>query len=531
MGTNANYWFRVIVCAIIVGSTACHLSFGQQDYPQTRGYLPVQPAEQPAAVVVGSSVFGAGQLEPITFSDQSAMTPCDSASVEKPCCCQDCKTAPSQAKPNPCVGSHKPLFYLNDFSYLKDDDYCGNCLGDRLKGHQVGPCGNLDIGGQIRFRYHGEQGMGQQAGFTRFQDTDNDFLLSRLRLYGDWKVNDRLRLYVEGIHAGIVTSNTEYVPRPIDQNFGDLLNLFADVKICNDTIVRVGRQELLYGAQRLISPLDWANTRRTFDGVRLITKNDKIQVDAFYTQAVAQVANDFDTPNEDVDFYGTYLSYKGMENKTLDLYALALNNDSAVNGPQDFVTYGSRLQGSTENKLLYETEAMIQTGSHTFTNQDLSAYSWTTGLGYQFECTPWKPTLWGYYDFASGDGPGGDFNAFNDLFPLAHKYLGFIDAVKRSNIESPNLRLTMAPSKKLSLLFWYYNFQADEATADVQSLGGTPAQDPNASKFGNELDCTATYNCSARTSILGGYSHLWRGTKILGDTDADFFYLQWQTNF
>jgi hypothetical protein len=34
--------------------------------------------------------------------------------------------------------------------------------------------------------------------------------------------------------------------------------------------VRVGRQELLYGSQRLISTLDWANTRRTFQGENLL---------------------------------------------------------------------------------------------------------------------------------------------------------------------------------------------------------------------------------------------------------------------
>jgi hypothetical protein len=40
----------------------------------------------------------------------------------------------------------------------------------------------------------------------------------------------------------------------------------------------VGRQELLYGAQRLISPLDWANTRRTFEGGKLIWQGERVEV-------------------------------------------------------------------------------------------------------------------------------------------------------------------------------------------------------------------------------------------------------------
>ncbi|MCF6238688.1 MAG: hypothetical protein L3J79_07745, partial [Candidatus Marinimicrobia bacterium] len=63
--------------------------------------------------------------------------------------------------------------------------------------------GTLDIGGQLRLRYHGEKGMGREnaAATPRFQDTNNDFLLTRLRLYANWKINDRVRVFAEGIYA------------------------------------------------------------------------------------------------------------------------------------------------------------------------------------------------------------------------------------------------------------------------------------------------------------------------------------------
>ena len=65
---------------------------------------------------------------------------------------------------NPCTLSHKSVFYDNDFSYLKDPEYHGHCLGDCWKLMPVGNCGQygtLDIGGQTRLRYHHEVGMGQ----------------------------------------------------------------------------------------------------------------------------------------------------------------------------------------------------------------------------------------------------------------------------------------------------------------------------------------------------------------------------------
>ena len=33
--------------------------------------------------------------------------------------------------------------------------------------------------------------------------------------------------------------------------------------------VRIGRQKLAYGSQRLVSPLEWVNTARVFDGMQV----------------------------------------------------------------------------------------------------------------------------------------------------------------------------------------------------------------------------------------------------------------------
>jgi hypothetical protein len=139
--------------------------------------------------------------------------------------------------------------------------------------------------------------------------------------------------------------------------------------------------------------------------------------------------------------------------------------------------------------------------------------------------------LWCYYDYASGDAIGGDFNRFNQLFPLAHKYLGFIDAVQRSNIEAPNVLLTFEPTSRWSMLFWYWHFMANQASDVVPSIGGTPPQSTTSKDFGNELDIIATYKIGPRSNVLFGWSHLWRGNKILAPNDADFFYTQWEMNF
>ena len=89
----------------------------------------------------------------------------------------------------------------------------------------------------------------------------------------------------------------------------------------------------------------------------------------------------------------------------------------------------------------------------------------------------------------------------------------------------------MKPTKKLSLLLWYYNFQAVERNDPILSIGGTPDQDPDSKDFGNELDFIANYQMTPRQSVLLGYSHLWAGDRIIDSTDADFVYLQFQRSF
>ena len=466
-------------------------------------------------------------------ADASAYQMIDPAATHQPCGCPECQAAaagmpkPKKDKPNPCAKSHKVLFYANDFSYLDDPNYNGSCLGDAFKG--IGPRGNVDIGGQLRFRYHTERGLGQQAGATRFQDTQNDFLLARLRLYADWRISDRLRLYTEGIYADVLTRNREFVPRAIDVNQGDLLNFFLDVGVTENATVRLGRQELLFGSQRVLSPLDWSNTRRTFDGVRLLQRYGDVDIDWFYTQFVPVSPRNFDNSDDGNELYGFYSSIRRLPNSTLDLYALAQNVSLGLASDRSTVTYGSRISGG-KNDWLWDFEGAVQLGDFD-DGREVDAGFWTAGLGRSFKDFAWKPTLWFYYDFATGDRANGETTSFNELFPLGHKYLGFIDAVQRNNIKSPNVLLKMAPTKRLSLLLWYYNFNAAEQEDNVLALGGTPAQDPTAADFGNELDFIATYQVSPRSSLLAGYSHLWAGDKIINGEDADFFYLQWQTNF
>lgn len=437
--------------------------------------------------------------------------------------------------PNPCAASHKGLFYLNDFSYLNDPSYNGACLGDSFKQLPAGDFGTVDFGGEFRERYHHEVGMGQSGGLNRFQDTETNFWLTRVRGYMNWQVGDRFRFYCEGIYADASTDDGIYIPRPIDRNYGDFLNLFVDVGLLDGVKLRVGRQELLYGNQRLVSPLDWANTRRTFEGARLLYQGEQWATDVFYTHYVPVLVDELDEADYDQSFYGFYSTYSGFANFNVDAYYLGYDNQNTgpPNGNQDFSlhTLGIRINGSLDN-WLFELEGGPQFGRQSGLGVDHSAGFATAGLGRNLAALPWSPTLWCYYDYASGNAGGNDWNRFNQLFPLAHKYFGFIDAVQRSNIESPNVLLTMKPTPRTTILLWYWHFMAAEKGDIVPAIGGTPTQNLASDDLGDELDLIVTFGLSPRSNILFGYSHFWRGERLAGSPeDADFFYSQYSLSF
>jgi hypothetical protein len=431
------------------------------------------------------------------------------------------------------AGAYKTLFYDNDFNYLCDPCYCGWHLGENLKRRAVTDCIILDVGGQYRARFMDEQNF-RGLGLTGVSDA---YLLHRTRLYANAEIGPRFRAYAEYIDA---ESNYEDTPnRPIDVNRSDMLNLFGDLMLydgdAGSVWARAGRQELLYGVERIISPLDWANTRRTFEGYKVFWKNSTWALDSFYTRPVLPAPRRFDSPDYDREFMGFWGTYKGCKHRTVDLFYLAYNNRD-VGFKYD--TLGGRWW-SEHGDWLLELEGAVQLGTNADGTNHKAGF-WVAGLGRKLTRLPWKPTLWVYYDWASGTNDLGAGNGYDHLFPLAHKYLGFMDLYGRRNIETPNVQLSFKPCEKVRILLWYYYFFLQNSNDTPYSVAMTPYNPGNApasADLGHEIDVTATYAIAPRASLLLGYSHFFAGQYykltpgVPFRNDADFFYVQYQMDF
>jgi hypothetical protein len=106
--------------------------------------------------------------------------------------------------------------------------------------------------------------------------TDDTFLLQRFRLGLTMKPWEWVTLYGQGQDTREIDSRRPNVPFAFgsegegDDPF-DLRQGYVEIGNPADfpVIAKVGRQELVYGDERLIGAFDWNNFSRTFDAVKI----------------------------------------------------------------------------------------------------------------------------------------------------------------------------------------------------------------------------------------------------------------------
>ena len=423
-------------------------------------------------------------------------------------------------------------------------------LWDPIKHVSLSDDGSIwaSFGGQVRLRLEHWENFDFGGAGTR----DDTFLLTRVRAHADVHVGPHLRVFVEGQSALSTDRDLPGGRRTLEVDELDLQNGFVDLRIpvLDDRgtfTARIGRQELLFGKQRLVSPLDWANTRRTFDGVSGILDLEHCTITGFWTRTVPVQKYDFNDQDANADFFGIYATGQTpVEDVKLDLYWLALDRDSAAvpgggfngtTGSEQRHTLGGRVFGPAGNSGLdFDVEGAWQTGE--VGPQDINAFMVAAEVGYTLADCPATPRLHLGFDYASGDGsPGGDVQTFNQLFPLGHAYFGWIDTVGRQNIIdlTPGLSFTPLERMKVQLvghLFW----RADDSDA-LYNAGGAvvrPGGASGASEVGSELDLLVKYQFDRHLEAYFGYSHFFAGEFIKdteGDSDIDFLYLILQYTF
>jgi hypothetical protein len=392
---------------------------------------------------------------------------------------------------------------------------------------------------QTRFEYR-ENNFDFNSGADSL--TDDAWLLQRFRLNLKLEPVSWLRLFFEGQDSQEIGSRRDDVPGQLGAEGDNTFDLrqawieWGDAKTF-PLSVKVGRQVLLYGDQRLIGPLDWSNLSRTFDAVKVRwTGKDGLWVDAFVSSVVVADHDGFDESDLDSLFSGVYAHIPSFGIQDTELYALAMED---TDRDDHFVTLGTHIK-SLPGKLGswdYEGELAFQTG--TAAGKNLRAFAGYLEGGYTFT-RPWKPRLSLEYGYGSGDGDpaDGDIRSFQNLYPTNHLHYGYMDVFSWSNMHDAVLHLSAKPHPKITAsLDWHSFWIADTADTWRRANAKTAVRDADASASsyaGSEIDALMTFSAYSHLNVSLGYSHFFAG-HYLSDTGAasgaDFVYVMTSLKF
>jgi hypothetical protein len=370
--------------------------------------------------------------------------------------------------------------------------------------------------GEFRDRMEGPAG----AGFTRGRD--DLYWLNRFRFNLAIQPTRFLSFQVQAQDARVAKKTVGPVAPPFRDVF-DLRLAYADIGNAQNSplLVRVGRQELVFGEQRLVGHVSWLNTARTFDGARVTFRGSRFQVDGFGSSVVAIRDGEFNRSEFGSSrFFGVYGSTAAVvPDSAVDpyvFYRFAQNLPSELGPVGDLraATIGVRWVGKLSARLDYGIELALQTGS--LGPDDVRAWAGHWQIR-QTVVTKYALRLVEEYNFASGDSNPADGRreTFDQLYPTPHDKYGLADQVGWRNIHHLRTGLEVTPVTNLTLTTNYHSWWlADARDAFYGAGSAVVARVPGGAAHrhvGQEVDAQAFFTVSPQIQLASGYAYIFPG--------------------
>ena len=390
----------------------------------------------------------------------------------------------------------------------------------------------LKMGGEFRLR--GESPIDFGA-FTPIRSAvdDDSFILLRARPFIESTPTREIHVYIQPQFSRGFAQEESTIANTMDLDDFDLHQGFVDFQhLAGDhLLVRLGRQELFYGDERLIGSFDWNNVGRSFDAGKIRASWNKFWIDGFASWIQRAGGNQY--------FGGLYSHWDALNEMAAEPYFLILrDNDGGLGGGALTVyTVGDRIAGTIGKQWDYGTEGAVQFGKSG--TENIFAYAGHIHGGYTFD-TKWKPRIGLEYNIASGDsapGAGSTVKTFNNLFPTNHTKYGYMDVVGWRNMHNPRFNVQVTPLEGLTASLDYHLFFLMEPADGLYQASGAQvrAGAAGASRFaGQEIDALLKYKWNKHANFMLGYS-FFNTASFMEDTGVDknahFLYAQMTVYF
>jgi hypothetical protein len=364
----------------------------------------------------------------------------------------------------------------------------------------------------------------------RYNEGNNDhWLLHRIRMNLSVLPTPWLAVHLQAqdsrvFFKGLPTGASTYINRT------DLRMAYADIGK-GQAILRVGRQELAYGEDRLLGAANWGNVARTFDAVKLLLTRGPVKLDLFAASVVRIEQRGISQHQQGNNLHGAYMQWKGpLNGATIEPYFYWRVGPS-TRGHQDRRVAALRWIGPLPWRLDYSTETVQQTGS--VGDKTVRAFATHLVLRYSFKRGKWKPRLSGEYNFASGDGTPNNRtdSTFDQIYPTPHNKTGLADQIGWVNLHNLASTFDFTPWRKLVIRVNAHDWRLAQAKDGVYLVNGTlvfrDLTGQSGTHVGRELDVLATWQTGPNT-FSGGYGHIFPGEflrKFSRGNGLHYFYL------
>ena len=397
----------------------------------------------------------------------------------------------------------------------------------------LGPSGQLSQWFAVRGEFRGR--LEDFSGGAFKPDNSDGYMLDRFRLNATITPSTVVRFEVQLQDARVFDKATGGTTVPFRDTL-DLRLAYGDFGGARN-MVRAGRQELVYGEQRLLGHLNWVNDARSFDGVRATIARKPFAFDVFATSVVTIQPDAFDKSGGGNRLYGFYgSSTEAIPRATVEPYVFfrqseGLTLETGGLGDIHQTTIGTRVAGKLPRDVDYGVEMVAQRG--TVATDDVRAWAGHWVSGKTFTTSPGRPRSFIEFNYASGDTnpKDGVRGTFDQLYPTGHDKLGLSDQVGWRNIEHLRGGLEVKPKAQWQVSGSYHSWWLASATDALYSASGALVARSTAGTagrhVGQEADAQAVYTYSPQLQIAGGYARVFPGEFLKNTTPGESYNLSY----
>ncbi|MCF6228223.1 MAG: alginate export family protein [Planctomycetes bacterium] len=401
----------------------------------------------------------------------------------------------------------------------------------------------LKFWGQMRTRY-GNRSPGTYAGTAPQEPRDNFLFRTRFGIKASFPASINILFEVQDNRTW--GSEPRAASNSGSANNFDVLQAHLHTPNLFDQGIEMwlGRQKFTVGKQRLWSTLEWSNSSRTWDGLRL---SKSFMDDQFDVQVFAMLIDENARPQDDEWNLGMTVNWQPdfLEGHEFELFTLYQTTDNASGtGDANVATISLRWDGKFDlNEDMgfdFGIEGVVQTGKSdsafwyggtAIDNANVSTGAAAITVGFVWTASEAHKFRFGLgYDYASGDSDPTDekFQTFRSPFPFGHKYQGYADQAGWRNLRDMyvNVKWTytgLSWAKALIIELAGHSFARDNDDDGWYNVGGgviRTGTNQDSDDIGSEIDIVATLKVNRWIDVQVGLAMFMAG-GFVKDTATD----------